>query len=45
MPLTAARRLDRQEFGLTGNAPLEGRGWLVGDEVRIAADVELLRGA
>jgi len=40
---SAATRIDRRDFGLTWNQSLETGGILVGDEVRITIDVELMR--
>ena len=37
--------IDRKEFGLVWNAPLEAGGFLVGDDVEITIDVELIRQA
>jgi polyisoprenoid-binding protein YceI len=35
--------INRKDFGLTWNAPLEAGGWLIGDEVHITLDIELVR--
>lgn len=43
MAFHATGRLDRREFGLTWNQALEAGGILVGDEVRLSIDVELVR--
>ncbi len=40
---TATTRLSRKDFGLTWNAALEAGGVLVGDEVKIAIDIEAIR--
>lgn len=40
----ATTAIKREDFGLTWNATLE-RGFLVGSEVRIALDLELVRGS
>ena len=40
---SASTRIDRKDFGLTWNAALESGGFLVGEEVDIAIDVELMR--
>lgn len=40
---TAKARLNRSEFGLKWNKALEAGGVLVGDEVRITVDTELIR--
>jgi polyisoprenoid-binding protein YceI len=36
-------RIERKDFGLTWNAVLESGGFLVGDDVDITIDVELVR--
>ncbi|WBL34819.1 YceI family protein [Tepidiforma flava] len=41
--VSASGKINRKDFGLTWNAPLEAGGWLVGDEVRISADFELVK--
>ena len=38
-------RIARKEFGLTWNAVLESGGFVVGDDVDISIDVELVRKA
>lgn len=43
LALSVTGKLNRKDFGLTWNAPLEAGGWLVGDEVRIDADFELVK--
>jgi polyisoprenoid-binding protein YceI len=40
---TARTQLDRKDFGLTWNAPLEAGGFLVGDDVKIELDIEAVR--
>jgi polyisoprenoid-binding protein YceI len=40
---TATTRILRRNFGLTWNAVLESGGFLVGDDVEITIDVELVR--
>ncbi len=42
---TAHTKLSRKDWGLTWNVGLESGGWLVGDEVRVNVDVELLSAA
>jgi polyisoprenoid-binding protein YceI len=37
---SAATTINREDFGLTWNAPLEAGGWLVGKEVRIEIEVQ-----
>lgn len=39
---TAATRINRKDFGLTWNQTLETGGVLVGDEVRVSIDAELV---
>jgi polyisoprenoid-binding protein YceI len=39
----AAITLDRKDFGLTWNAPLETGGLLVGDEVRVTLEIQAAR--
>jgi polyisoprenoid-binding protein YceI len=39
----AVATINRQDFGVSWNNPLEGGGFIVGDEVTIELDVELLR--
>lgn len=40
---SARTSLNREDWGLTWNQPLETGGWLVGKEVEIFIDVELVR--
>jgi polyisoprenoid-binding protein YceI len=40
---TATTRLDRKNFGLQWNVALETGGWVVGDDVKVDIEVELLR--
>lgn len=40
--LSASAKINRKEFGLTWNVALETGGWLVGDEININAEVELV---
>ncbi len=42
--LSASAKINRKEFGLVWNAPLEFGGVLVGDEVTIALDVQFIKG-
>jgi polyisoprenoid-binding protein YceI len=42
---SAHTKIERTEFGLTWNAALEAGGFLVGDEVEITIDAELVRKA
>jgi len=39
----AETKIDREDWGLTWNAPLEAGGWLVGKEVKIEIEVELAK--
>jgi polyisoprenoid-binding protein YceI len=41
----ASTRIERKDFGLTWNVVLESGGFVVGDEVEITIDVELVRKA
>lgn len=43
--LAATTEIDREEFGVTFNAPLEGGGFLVGRTVKIEIDAEAVRQA
>ena len=40
--LTATTSISRKDFGLNWNVALETGGWLVGDSVKISADVEIV---
>jgi polyisoprenoid-binding protein YceI len=42
---SASTRIERKDFGLTWNAVLESGGFVVGDDVDITIDVELVRKA
>ncbi len=42
---SASTTINRKDFGLAWNTALEAGGWLVGDEVQINIDVELVRSA
>jgi len=42
--LSATTKIDRKEFGLTWNAALETGGILVGEDVHISIDLELIQG-
>lgn len=39
---SASTSINRKDFGLNWNVALEAGGWLVGDTVKISADVELV---
>ena len=41
--LTATTKIDRREFGLIWNSPLEGGGLVIGEEVHITLEVEFIR--
>ena len=43
--LTAATSVDRRDFGLVFNIPMDGGGFVVGDKVHITIDVEITRKA
>jgi polyisoprenoid-binding protein YceI len=40
---SAVTKINRKDFGLTWNVALETGGWLVGDEVTVSAEVELVQ--
>jgi polyisoprenoid-binding protein YceI len=40
---TAQTELDRKDFDLTWNAPLEAGGFLVGDDVKVELDIEAVK--
>ena len=42
--LEATTKINRKDFGLTWNAPLETGGILIGEEVHITIDVEFIKG-
>jgi polyisoprenoid-binding protein YceI len=42
--LSASTKVNRKDFGLVWNAPLEFGGVLVGDEVAITLDVQFIKG-
>jgi polyisoprenoid-binding protein YceI len=42
---TAIARINRKDFGLIWNVALEAGGFVVGDELKIEIDVELVRQA
>ena len=39
----ATATIDRRDYGLTWNQALEAGGWLVGNEVKLNLDVQLVR--
>ena len=41
--VSATAKINRKEFGLIWNAPLEAGGFMVGDEVTITLDVEFIQ--
>jgi len=41
--VSASTKIDRREFGLTWNAALEAGGFLVGDDVKISINAELVK--
>lgn len=41
--LTATATLNRKDFGLNWNVALEAGGWLVGDQVKIRVEMELVK--
>jgi polyisoprenoid-binding protein YceI len=40
---TATTEINREDFGLTWNQPLEAGGWLVGKQVKIEISAEAIR--
>jgi polyisoprenoid-binding protein YceI len=40
---SAETEVDRKDFDLTWNAPLEAGGFLIGDDVKIQIDIEAVR--
>jgi polyisoprenoid-binding protein YceI len=42
---TATTTIDRNDFGLVWNKALEHGGWLVGQEVKVSLDIQLVRQA
>jgi polyisoprenoid-binding protein YceI len=42
--LSASTRINRKEFGLTWNSPLESGGVLIGEEVNISLELQFVRG-
>ncbi|GAB4442835.1 MAG: YceI family protein [Anaerolineae bacterium] len=40
--LSASAKINRKDFGLTWNVALETGGWLVGDQITINAEVQLI---
>lgn len=43
LAVTATTKVNRQDFGVKWNATLDGGGVVVGDDVNITIDVELLQ--
>jgi polyisoprenoid-binding protein YceI len=43
--LSATTKINRKDFGLTWNSPLETGGVLVGEEVSISLEVQFIRAA
>ena len=43
MGFEAKGRVNRKEFGLTWNQALEAGGWVVGDDIKLAIEVELVK--
>jgi polyisoprenoid-binding protein YceI len=41
--LSAATRINRKDFGLTWNAALENGGILVGEDIQILLDVQMIK--
>jgi polyisoprenoid-binding protein YceI len=42
--LSATAKINRKDFGLTWNSPLETGGVLVGEDVHITLDVQFIKG-
>jgi polyisoprenoid-binding protein YceI len=40
---SASLTINRKDYGLVWNAPLEAGGWMIGEEVHITLDIELVR--
>jgi polyisoprenoid-binding protein YceI len=40
---TAATKINRKDWGLTWNVALETGGWLVGDEIRLSIEAEIVK--
>jgi polyisoprenoid-binding protein YceI len=40
---TLSGKINRKDFGLTWNAALEAGGMLVGEDVRLSCDIELVK--
>ena len=40
--ISAETKLNRKDFGLTWNVALETGGWLVGDEIKVSVDLQLV---
>jgi len=45
MGFEASGKLNRKEFGLNWNQVLESGGWLVGDDIKLSIEVELVKQA
>jgi len=45
MGITAETTINRQDFGMTFNLPLETGGWALGDSVKIEAEIEAVKEA
>jgi polyisoprenoid-binding protein YceI len=43
--VSASTKIDRREFGLTFNAPMETGGVMVGEEVHITLELEFVQAA
>jgi polyisoprenoid-binding protein YceI len=41
--VSATSKLNRKDFGLTWNVALETGGWLVGDEIKVAIELQLVQ--
>ncbi|HKN69212.1 MAG TPA: YceI family protein, partial [Gemmatimonadaceae bacterium] len=45
MGFEAKGKINRKEFGLTWNQALEAGGWLLGDDIKMTIEVELVKNA
>ena len=43
MGFEAKGKINRKDFGLTWNQALEAGGWVVGDDIKMTIEVELVK--
>ena len=43
MGFEASGKINRKDFGLNWNQVLESGGWLVGEDIKLSIEVELVR--